>query len=45
MATKRKAARRGARKTVAGKQRSHARNAVLAKRKRPAKQQSQLRGL
>lgn len=45
MATKRKAARRSTRKAVAGQQRSHARNAVLAKRKGPAKQQSQRRGL
>lgn len=36
MASKRKAARRSARKTAAGKQRSHARNSVLSKRKRSA---------
>ena len=37
MASKRKNVRRPQRKQAANKQRSHARNAVLAKRKRPAK--------
>ena len=45
MPSKRKAARRPVRKTAAGKQRSHARNAVLTKRKRPARTGSGLRGL
>jgi len=37
MPSKRKSTRRGSRKTSAGKQRGHARHAVLAKRKRPAR--------
>lgn len=46
MASKRKAARRSTRKTATSKQRSHARNSVLAKRKRPAQKSSPaLRGL
>lgn len=45
MPSKRKAARRGSRKSVSSKQRSHARNSVLAKRKRPAKAPPSLRGL
>ena len=44
MASKRKTARRTTRKTGANKQRSHARHAVLAKRKRPAATRG-LRGL
>jgi len=40
MPTKRKAARRGARTSAAAKKRSHARNPVLAKRKRPAPKQA-----
>lgn len=45
MATKRKATRRTVRKPAAGKQRSHARNAVLSKRKRVTKAPPGLRGL
>jgi proline iminopeptidase len=45
MATKRKTSRRSTRKTVPGKQRSHARNAVLAKRKRAPKAPPGLRTL
>lgn len=45
MPPKRKAARRSVRKSSSDKQRSHARNAVLSKRKRPAKAQSGMRGL
>lgn len=45
MATKRKVTRRPVRKPANGKQRSHARNAVLSKRKRAAKAPTGLRGL
>src|SRR5919109_3430471 len=45
MATKRKTTRRSTRKTTASKQRDHARHAVLAKRKRPAKTPHGLRTL
>jgi proline iminopeptidase len=45
MPSKRKASRRTVRKTPASKQRSHARNAVLTKRKRPGRPTSGLKGL
>ena len=45
MASKRKTPRRSVRKSAPSKQRSHARHAVLAKRKRPAKPAAGLRTL
>ncbi len=45
MASKRKSTRRGARKSPAGKPRSHTRHSILAKRKRSAKGTSGLRTL
>ncbi|MBB6094268.1 proline iminopeptidase [Povalibacter uvarum] len=45
MPSKRKASRRTVRKTGTSKQRSHARNAVLTKRKRPARAPAGRRGL